>query len=553
MSAPPWDWNRRPLKKRRKLEQGEYSSNRLRTSQAESSSNKRQQLSSVANRTIQHAWYSQQVANPPPKKELRSLDILPDELLLSIFEFLPRDSLAKLCRTNRHCRHVAETLLYEAVNNGIFEPRFMDPISSLVNNRRLSKYVRSLDLKFDEEDFAYRGKFAVEKFERFCENSTTVLWNACWIQKLSICEDTSSFGTWSPRFSRVTPQFGWLNLVIKPFWRQFTRLESVYISAAFRSIDSLAVIFRLPALRKLSLDRVYQSFALQNWEIADGACVLRELHITSSVVHYRAIEQLLQRIKGLRHVSYHICSKRWAGSTNSNFDKTFSRPVPHAWDGLAAALTYHKESLESISVSEAITEADAFSRRIDCCYPGPLSSFTDFPALRTLDAPLEAFLREPRKNAPNLNLKPFIPTSLDTFRLQLAPREENAAWYASALESLIDPSYSGGSQIPSIDLVVDWDFPFAAVRLSRPMALLGSAGIEAVVVIDDTGRGSERMGLDEVKAVEVSQEESSEDEDEEDGEESEGEESSELEESSEEPSSESSVESSSEEEDSDDE
>ncbi|KAF1833317.1 hypothetical protein BDW02DRAFT_500944 [Decorospora gaudefroyi] len=358
-----------------------------------------------------------------------SLSGLPEELLMSIVQHLERNrnALAKLCRTNRRFKRLSETVLYKEISPGCCvghkgqTERVMRD-ATLAENVHVAHFV-----------FAFMTTTSAALLAR--EERLQVMKNICNVRKMHIYEGPRS----AAKSARLAEELGWLALLNKAVSghvstpsNKFAHLKELEISMNTVSLADISSVFHLPSLHTLCLHQVHQTTNIEGWSIPEGTCNIQTLEIEASFIDIAAVTQIISSMKALKSFTYSPMTYDWEPFGSE--DNPMSSWVAHSWKELGDALRKHSQSLEVMNVSEH-TDPEI----LNLVYPngravGTLGSFKDFPKLRNVTAPIEAFLNvELGQN----DLSVYLPFQLVNFSTALTTENKAAvACYPSALESL---------------------------------------------------------------------------------------------------------------------
>jgi hypothetical protein len=182
--------------------------------------------------------------------------------------------LAKLCRTDRRCKRVAEELLYKELHSYTYG---YDKAQAINYNPELAKNVKKFDIKFGVSFGTWplstssvsgriNAEVARKVFVRALENAYNV-------RRISVREK-DGLGT---KRDELAQTLGWLkvfnNAVIESAagsCNRFAHLKSLTIMTDVISAEEISCVFRMPSLEYLSLRGVYQTTPFENWRIPES-------------------------------------------------------------------------------------------------------------------------------------------------------------------------------------------------------------------------------------------------------------------------------------------
>jgi len=410
-----------------------------------------------------------------PKNPQACLGGVPEELLLYILKKLRGNpaALAKLCRTDRRCRRIAEEVLYNKV------PAYAGAKArAIIATSRLALHVHSCSAEvIDDFDHPDYGK---DKFTR-------IIAKAINIRTLSI----RNFSVWRAEYPDDEQwSLNWLSLFdsatrqsVNNSVNSFSYLSDLTIAGDYITVEKISSVFRLPSLKAFQLDGVHQTTPFENWSIPNSSCPIQTLKLMDTMMDITAVTQIISAMKALRNFTYIRNTFAWQ-PFGSDQNALSNWPV-HSWKLLGDALRKHQDSLETVLAWD-ISDKDI----IDIVYPdghnfGTLGSFRAFPNLKHCGWHIEAFLNVA---AGEDDLSSYLPPNLRSFDIQISA-DISTLWagHLSSLASL--------RNVKSVHLAWDGDLPTPA--LSNPLEILEQAGIE--LVLDINGK---RVNVKQLKRLE---------------------------------------------------
>ena len=274
-----------------------------------------------------------------PKNPQACLGGLPDELLLNITGRLSNDALAKLCRTNKLYRGIAEADLYACVP----ESARYDELTALMGNPRLCKLVRRIsdsipnDKDDDNDDHD-------EMWQLILSNATNIKELEVYdYERLKCGKDSIEHYT----FTRLLHAS--MQIPLPPDTNTFAHLEILTLLLDNLEIRHIAPAFSLPSLHTLELGNLVGRETNQPWPLAASTSNIRSPTLESCVLDTHIVVQMLKSIKKLRYFDYRVVYYRWLYIRPGD-----DTPLPHIiWADLAAGLRYHADSLASLELYEA--------------------------------------------------------------------------------------------------------------------------------------------------------------------------------------------------------
>ncbi|KAI2477019.1 hypothetical protein Ptr902_11561 [Pyrenophora tritici-repentis] len=416
-----------------------------------------------------------------PKNTQACLGGVPEELLLNILQKLDGSpgTLAKLCRTDRRCKRVAEEVLYNKV--AAFDHKKARAIAAAP---RLALHVRSCNANFF--DGFYHSPHPKGRF-------TQVIANAVNIHSLRVYDSTDGPG------EHIHQKIGWLSLFHSATCQsgnsrvnQFAHLSDLKIEGNHLSVENIASVFRLPSLKVLELKRIHQTTPFANWSIPDSSCSIQSLRLIDTMMDVTAVTHVISAMKALRNFTYLRDTCMWEpfGSEHS----ALSMWPSHSWQIIGDALRKHRDSLETVQARDSSDK-----EIIDIVYPegdkfGTFGSFQGFSKLKHCGGPIEAFLDVA---AGEDDLSMYLPPTLSTSCITIST-DNSALWTycLSALASLRDVVRD--STRKEVKLIWDGALPTSTLSLSNPLEILEQTGIELRLNVNST-----RLTVEELKELEA--------------------------------------------------
>ncbi|KAE8822875.1 hypothetical protein PTNB85_08941 [Pyrenophora teres f. teres] len=421
-----------------------------------------------------------------PKNTQACLGGVPEELLLNILQKLrysPR-TLAKLCRTDRRCKRVAEEVLYNKVTAFDHEKA-----RAIAATPRLALHVRSCNAEIID-DF-YHPEYRKDRF-------TQVIAKAVNIHSLHVSDSSDWPGEHIEHDKHQS--IGWLSLFHSAVQsgsgpvNRFAHLSNLKIASAHLSVEHIASVLSLPSLKVLELQHIHQTTPFVNWSIPDSSCSIQTLRLMNTMMDVTAVAHIISAMKALRNFTYLRDTLVWEpfGGEHS----ALSTWACHSWQLLGDALRKHHDSLETVMAWDS-SDKDI----IDIVYPdghnyGTFGSFQAFSKLKHCGGPIEAFLDVAAGEA---DLSVYFPPTVSTFRITMST-DNSALWTPSlsALASLRDVVRDGTRR--KVDLIWEGALPTPTLSLANPLEILKQTGIELRLTIN-----SRTLTVEKLKELESKQ------------------------------------------------
>jgi hypothetical protein len=371
------------------------------------------------------------VSISPPTTIKTSLDTIPEELLVDIFNLLRGDSasLYNISLVNRHCRRIALEPLYSTFcsENILHEPgacisagrAFM---RSIVNDGNLAQKVQCLTWTYNVSTVVRGGSGRLRKYRpdkkeqiafRLYVNQLRLGHEAAsmWMDKLYdahrevnqlaiallrspnlrelVIYDDSTFPKYSDR------DLEWMHVLTHAacgFSPKFEQLRSISINvkgAHFR-FWAISDILQLPSLRRFSLSGAVESGPLDAslWFCPNSASGVEDLVLFKCFFDSRVVAKFLSSCKAIKKFEYSYDSAHWEplsfGNINAN---TWAQ---HSWTIIRAALEKHQDTLEVLKLEDNSDPEIVDVMHLFVVDHGHLGNLRGFSKLHEVQAPIAA-------------------------------------------------------------------------------------------------------------------------------------------------------------------
>ncbi|USP80754.1 hypothetical protein yc1106_08028 [Curvularia clavata] len=415
-----------------------------------------------------------------PEYPKASLGGIPEEILVNIATRLRynRDALAKLCRTDKRCRRIAEAVLYECIgpwhSNDHEEAHAISRWPALATNVRACSYDFDSKLEKESDRDAY----------------IDVLENAHNIQDLKWSDGYFRFKQREMAYRRTCLDFLYKTVALfnkavnQPFGahNRFKQLKNIEIAVHSLPdgqrfpMETLSSLFQLPSLTSLCLQGLNQVKPLRNWTVPPSTSPIRKLGLWSDLMDITAITQIIASIKTLETFEYNYSQILWEPSGTE--DDQSSTPPKHSWKLLGQAMCQHRDCLNNLLLVPICFPRFPSSKRDQ----GVLGSFADFSKLKQMHVPFEALFHA---DASEDDLLTYLPEQLETFTTRVLSKDTNTIISClSMMESLWRHRH---------DRYIDLSFHFTRVRgshlrksphLFEALKLLHASDVQNYVKVD---------------------------------------------------------------------
>ncbi|KAF2132516.1 hypothetical protein P153DRAFT_393493 [Dothidotthia symphoricarpi CBS 119687] len=378
-----------------------------------------------------HTMIVQNSRSPP-----LCLDDLPDEILLLICQNLSEDlkgpgyrknTLASLCRTNKHLNRIATELMYACVDYRL--PGNAGMVQTLTKSPRLAELVKKIKFRLHDDGFVFNTPIMDRQYSRVLQLATN-------LQHLLISDHCNVRQDHDP----VTSQPQWLNMfnqaargIPNPCVSRFTNLQSLNLAVdcGFMAAD-VSFVFRLPSLRALSLRLLLGPDKIDDWSVPEASSNIRYLQLSSCFLDSAVVAQLLSSIKALESFDYEYTTSNWQPLGQGNNPHTHW--AESVWDEIGDGLRKHQDSLVLLKL-----QAHMDSDILKMVYPDgrdirTLGSLKEFHQLKVLACQLEALIHVQHET----DLAQKLPDGLEKLLLEIEPSEEDCHLHRRALISLKD-------------------------------------------------------------------------------------------------------------------
>ena len=397
-----------------------------------------------------------QSASPPRSKV--SILSLPDELLVLIIANLEGSKTwQKLCTVNKRLKKIAEELIYRSLRfNSVVERPGPDPCNVLV-----PRHVQGLHLNCRltlEEDWLW------------------ILQNARNLSALHLSFLARAAGgdLYSERkFALLATKSNAMNPDSLP--HSFSNIKILDVKVTFERIENVLFLFNLPNLEDLTLRRFYQERPFKDSEISSLNCKIRSFKLYA-YIHPVVWTQLLSITNGLKEMSYIYNYKNSVDYLLDLLADGDEEVIPDwALPDLIAAgksLRQQKDSLEEINIEDLDdVRYDTEFEENGINYCKGFGSFTDFPRLASLRAPLKALL-----NPGETDLSLYLPSHLKVFETAVGMETGKSFNLNAVFESLHKVFRSGD---PS-RLILQFceGYPVETIKITPSLRSLEKAGVD---------------------------------------------------------------------------
>ncbi|KAL5116342.1 hypothetical protein ACEQ8H_005800 [Pleosporales sp. CAS-2024a] len=451
-------------------------------------------------------------------KRSTTINDLPDELLVAILEYIPGidalnyqlQTLCSVSRVNHRFHGLTIPYLYTSYNSNFCEPYLF--LRSVTGNADLATLVRHVDVTFGSEAFGYLKRYTAnaqdkkmikEGLRREAQRipdwknwatkcnaedaipdtlHTAILMQTCNITSMNIYDSQTQVRS-SPRIPR------WLDLLARDqgqgplkHTQRFAHLGHLHIE--FRPEDwiygqaqvaSLAPVFQVPSLRKLSIKNLIQydqdaaeAARLLQHKIQPHCNHLDELHLTRVFFQNDILKVLAGSARALKILTYDITTEELDEPTTASLGTI----------DVLTALEPQKSSLQRLTFCSDDNFADSSP---------PVLRLTavlrEYATLTTLQCPLDSFLVPDDRFLVQLAEK--LPPSLHSLDAILRPRSNHLLpSMASILRTLITDMTTTpqASALHSVRLILQDNVPFyTCPDVTSVDALFAQAGIRLTV------------------------------------------------------------------------
>ena len=266
-----------------------------------------------------------------------------------------------------------------------------------------------------------------------------------------------------------------------PLPQSFSNIKILELKVTFERVEDVLFLFSLPNLQDLTLRRFHQERPLKEADISNLNCKIRSFKL-STYINPLVWTQILSITNGLKEFSYFGNCR---GSAELLLEMLpFGDPdeIP-AWAlpnliAMGNALRLQKHSLEKIHIEDldGVREDLEFEdNRNDYCKG--FGSFTDFPRLVSLRAPLKALL-----NPGETDLSLCLPSYLKIFETAVG-EEAGQLDLNTIFESLLKVFCSG--EPSRLILQFAKGYPVETVVITPSLRKLEKAGVDVCL----KGRG----------------------------------------------------------------
>jgi hypothetical protein len=258
-------------------------------------------------------------------------------LVVEVFKLFHCETLAKLCRTDKRCKRIAEELLYEDLDIGMLDyglARTVAHSASLAKNvRKIRISIRQLspiELSSSPNVYTSSTKERVQAIENILDARHIHL-------SESFHRDPAQGEDWMEVFNNAVPD----SAVVSP--NRFNHLKELKVYSYCLSIAEVSSLFRLPNLEVLVLSSLHQTTELENWGVPEGSCNVQQLELEHVLMDVTAVTRVFSSIKALKSFSYIHSTSDWEPLSEHNLR---SRVPSHSWKTFWRRCTLMAEMLE---------------------------------------------------------------------------------------------------------------------------------------------------------------------------------------------------------------
>jgi hypothetical protein len=193
------------------------------------------------------------------------MEVLPDELILDIFRYLPDGSLAKLCLVNKRCGRIADECLYGQVE---LVMSIMEKVEALASNVHLAKHLKRLQIAY----------CAPENYNHY----TPIIQAAKNLRYLDIHHRVPEDEGMNPRpYTKFFHDA--VSIPTHPDTNKFEHLHTLHIfSDEHLNIEDIASVFQLPALVELRLSNFFGGASGKDIALKASSSNIRRLELEYS-------------------------------------------------------------------------------------------------------------------------------------------------------------------------------------------------------------------------------------------------------------------------------
>jgi hypothetical protein len=369
-----------------------------------------------------------------PSTTKGSFDIIPEELVVDIFNLLQGDSASffNISLVNRRCRRIALEPLYSIFSSQKILLRAGSRVSagrafvkSIVNCVDLAQKVQSLTWAYnvnivtkdsdrklqkylpdEKEEIAlrlYLSQLQLPEYQRsmwmnklHCAhrevNQLAIAMLRCPNLRELEVNDESTYPTYQAH------DLAWLQLLKdaaggtpKGLSPMFEHLRSIDIStkgSPFR-LATLSCVLRLPSLRRFLLSGAVESspVSVPGWDCPDSASRVEDLVLHQCFFDSRVVSKLLSSCKAIKNFEYSYDSTDWEPLSSNISASTWAQ---HSWRIIRAGLEKHQNTLKILKLEDNSDPEIVDIMRLFVLDYGHLGSLREFPRLREIEAPITA-------------------------------------------------------------------------------------------------------------------------------------------------------------------
>jgi hypothetical protein len=377
------------------------------------------------------------------RKSLRACFVgLPDELVLSIFQKLPGDSLAHLCQVNRRYQSIAEECLYEHV---YYHGQDSVMIEAIAKRPHLRAFIKLWDAGYNHD-------------HNHTDEHTAILRGASNIRRLEVTHRSQ------PGSSFVELLHDAVSSPTKLSTNTFTTLQYLSIfSKGSSNIHDMAPVFYLPALRTLKIVYIRGRLSEQHWSVPEAVSSIKELKLDSCFLDSKLVAKIVNSIKALEVLEYVYQPLR----------PRHDPCINNTWADIASSLQKHTRTLSALQLIHF--DGRAFWKPVvsDEIKHGTVGSLQEFTQPKSLSVQIQTLL-ELQNGDDDLAQK--LPNGLEHLNLWIEhPKRHEAQLYRNALSSLKVGVFTGATK--SIHGVISDSVPLRELRLASVFESLEQAGI----------------------------------------------------------------------------
>lgn len=469
------------------------------------------------------------VLSPKHNNPAACLDGLPGELLLDIFEHLPKPALARLSRMNKKLRGFADEKLYSTLRwEDMGEKARRGFVHSIGRKAELAALVKTIEAEYDVKNVDWttykkavevkrkdKQKWDEKKPRKIVEEEDLtgrearlldLALNAATNVQTLVIVDQSVMMT----RRHLGNEFWWMDLLVSAAQgtpvgpsHAFAQLKTLSIVSPYCNLpfEKLSDILSLPSLQEATIKGVFQTESVEDLGSHKKSSSVKRL-VLKGFLHSDAVTQLLSSCHTLEHFTYTYTT---ATFEPLNFDSPKGVWAEHSWATIGKALATQKDSLQSLQlyydvdpdIAQLANPKVADSQFYDDADPdtvteentegvnlGTLGSLKAFPKLQIVAAPIDA-LAGPDDDLPVMAER--LPAGLEMLDLRIDGNTQLKPEMCGAAVGSLAKHPQG---LNAVHVSVGLQVKVCKLELSGAVVALNKAGVEAPV----TRRPSHRVG-----------------------------------------------------------